>query len=72
MAEVIFMAKKGMARPDWTHTRPRNEAGPVPMIQGRAKHGKEKAKPIIPGTEGAEMKVYHDLKGDGSAGNPNP
>ena len=40
------MAKNGMARPDWTHTRPRNEVPPVPQIQGKAKHGKERAKPI--------------------------
>lgn len=40
------MAKKGMARPDWTHTQPRNEVPPVPQIQGKAKHGKERAKPL--------------------------
>nr|WP_326183993.1 hypothetical protein [uncultured Oscillibacter sp.] len=65
------MAKKGMARPDWTHTKPRNDAGPVPELQGKAKHGKEKAKPIVPGTGGAELKVYHELKGDGSVGDAN-
>ena len=41
------MAKQGMARPDWTHTQPRNDVLPVPVIQGKAKHGKEHAKPII-------------------------
>lgn len=51
------MAKQGMARPDWTHTHPRNDAPPVPEIQG--KHTKEKARPIIAGTSGPEMKVYH-------------
>ena len=56
------MAKKGMARPDWTHTKPRNEVSPVPEIQGKAKSGKEKAKPIIAGTSGAEQKVYHTEK----------
>ena len=66
------MAKKGMARPDWTHTQPRNDAPSVPLIQGKAKRGKEKAKPIIPGTGGPDMKVYHELKGDGSVGNPKP
>lgn len=40
------MAKKGMARPDRTHTQPRNEVLPVPQIQGKGKHGKERAKPI--------------------------
>ena len=53
------MAKKGMARPDWTHVQPRNEVAPVPQIQGRAKHGKEQAKPIIAGTSGPAQKVYH-------------
>ena len=66
------MAKKGMARPDWTHTHPKNEVSPVPMIQGKAKHGKAQAKPIISDTGGAELKVFHHLKGDGSVGNPKP
>lgn len=65
------MAKKGMARPEWTHTQPRNDAPPVPEIQGKAKSGKKHAKPIIPETSGPEMKVYHELKGDDSAGDPN-
>ena len=54
------MAKKGMARPDWTKLRPKNEASPVPELQGKAKSGKEKAKPIIAGTEGPQLKVYHE------------
>lgn len=66
------MAKKGMARPDRTHTQPRNEAPPVPLIQGKGKHGKERTKPIIPGTGGPDMKVYHELKGDSSVGDANP
>ena len=53
------MPKKGMARPDWTHTKPRNDVSPVPEIQGSAKSGKSKANPIISGTSGAEQKVYH-------------
>ena len=56
------MAKKGMARPDWTHTQPRNDVPPVPVIQGKAKSGKKKANPIISGTSGAEQKVYHTEK----------
>lgn len=70
--EVIQMAKQGMARPDWTHPKPRNSEGPVPLIQGKAKHGKVHARPIIPGTEGPELKVYHNLNGDGSVGKPTP
>ena len=44
------MSKQGMARPDRTHTKPRNDAPPVPQIQGKAKHGKTTARPIISGT----------------------
>ena len=54
------MAKKGMARPDWTKLHPKNEVSPVPELQGKAKSGKKKALPIIAGTTGAEQKVYHD------------
>lgn len=54
------MAKQGMARPDWTKTHPRNEVSPVPEIQGKAKSGKAKANPIISGTQGANLKVYHE------------
>jgi hypothetical protein len=54
------MAKKGMARPDWTHSQPRNDVPPVPELQGKAKHAKAKANPIIAGTSGPELKVYHD------------
>ena len=53
------MPKKRMARPDWIHTRPRNDVSPVPEIQGKAKSGKAKANPIISGTMGAEQKVFH-------------
>ena len=56
------MAKKGMARPDWTHTQPRNEVAPVPQIQGKARHGKERAKPIVEGTSAPGQKVYHSHK----------
>lgn len=54
------MAKQGMARPDWTHTHPRNDVPPVPEIQGKAKHGKKNANPIIAGTSGPSMMVYHE------------
>ncbi len=40
------MAKQGMKRPQRTHVKPRNEAPPVPELQGKAKSTKEKAKPI--------------------------
>ena len=54
------MAKQGMSRPEWTHTQPRNSVPPVPELQGKAKHAKEKAPPIIAGTSGPELKVYHN------------
>lgn len=66
------MAKQGMKRPNVTHTHPRNAVSPVPEIQGKAKHGKEHVKPVIPGTEGAQLKVYHQLKGDGTVGDLDP
>lgn len=39
------MAKKGMKRPEVTHTKPRNETRPVPELQGKAKRTKEKSTP---------------------------
>lgn len=53
------MAKKGMARPDYTRTHPRNDVPPVPELQGKAKRTKSRANPIIAGTSGPELKVYH-------------
>ena len=53
------MAKQGMKRPDQTKLHPKNEAF-VPEIQGKAKHGKRKANPIIADTMGAEQKVWHE------------
>lgn len=54
------MAKKGMARPNRTKLHPKNDQSPVPEIQGKAKTGKKKAPPIIAGTMGEELKVYHE------------
>jgi hypothetical protein len=53
------MAKKGMKRPDRTHTQPRNQMEPVPELQDKERSGKEKARPIITGTRGADQKVFH-------------
>lgn len=58
------MAKQGMSRPDWTHTKPRNDISPVPEIQGKAKHGKKAARPVVAGTSGAGTKVWHSRKGE--------
>ena len=53
------MSKQGMDRIERTHTQPRNDVSPVPEIQGKAKHGKVKANPIIAGTLPPSQKVYH-------------
>lgn len=54
------MAKQGMKRPEDPKRGSRNEYGPVPQIQGKAKSGKVKANPIIAGTMGAQQKVWHE------------
>lgn len=54
------MAKKGMACPDWTHTKPRNEVPPVPEIQGKAKHGKHPAKPAADRAASPEQRPSQD------------
>lgn len=46
------MAKQGMKRQHEPKTHPKNTHSPVPRIQGDAK-------PIIAGTSGSSMKVYH-------------
>ncbi len=53
------MSKKGMKRIDKTHTNFGNEHAPVPEIQGKSKHTKSKANPIISGTTAPSQKVYH-------------
>lgn len=58
--EVMKMAKKGMKRPDYTHTQPKNDVSPVPEIQGKAKSGKAHANPIIAGTSSSSQKVWHN------------
>ena len=52
------MAKQGMKRPvmlEEVHAKTEL----VPEIQGKAKHAKAKANPIIAGTSAPSMKVYH-------------
>lgn len=53
------MAKQGMKRPEISN-HPQNSLSPVPQIQGKAKSGKEKANPIVAGTTGAGVKVWHE------------
>lgn len=52
------MAKQGMKRPE-IRRQPKNEAF-VPGLQGKARSGKKKARPIIAETMGAELKVFHE------------
>ncbi len=52
--EVIIMAKKGMKHYYTRHET--SNAALVPEIQGKAKSGKIKARPLIAGEKG---KVYH-------------
>lgn len=53
------MSKQGMKRPERTHVQQRNDVSPVPEIQGKAKHGKAHANPVIAGTRAPSLKVYH-------------
>ena len=53
------MAKQGMTHPDVSRG-PKNDVSPVPRLQGKAKTRKEKAKPILPETGGANQKVWHE------------
>lgn len=55
------MAKKGMKRPERTHTQTKNETAPVPEIQGSAKSGKKHVRAIIAGTQPPGQKVYHSV-----------
>ena len=56
---VRNMAKQGMKRPQIHKGPPKNEAF-VPELQGKDKSGKKKVNPIIAGTMGAELKVWHE------------
>lgn len=53
------MAKQGMKRPEETHVKPKNQLSAVVEIEGKAKHGKAHANPIIAGTKAPSQKVYH-------------
>lgn len=48
------MAKQGMKRFERQHVHSKNEVPPVPQIQGK------KARPIVAGTGGPELKVWHE------------
>ncbi len=52
------MAKKGMKRPERTHTEERNDQAAVPELQGKSKTGKQPANPIVAGTHAPSQKVW--------------
>lgn len=54
------MAKKGMKRPDYTHTQSKNDVSSVAEIHGKAKSRKAHANPIIAGTSSSSQKVWHN------------
>lgn len=53
------MAKQGMKRMDREHEK--KHAPAVPEISGKAKSGKEKARPLIAGFGEPVGKVYHSV-----------
>lgn len=53
------MAKQGMKRPETEHKKKGRRTAAVPEIEGKAKSGKIRVRPIIAGTEAPEQKVYH-------------
>jgi hypothetical protein len=63
------MAKAGMRRPDPKQPHgtesnhishfPKNDAPPVPEMQGKAKHSKEHARPIVEDGSRHPNKVFH-------------
>lgn len=53
------MGKKGVKRPDRTHTQQRNQLDPIPELQGKAKHTKEKAGPDANGIGESGQLHFH-------------
>ena len=53
------MAKKGMKRPERTHTQRRNQKEPVPEIQGEATHTKEKAGACVNSVGASGQTAFH-------------
>lgn len=53
------MSKQGMKRPEYTQIQKKNPTATVPEIQGKAKHRKKSANPIIAGSTSPQQKVYH-------------
>ena len=59
------MAKKGMKRFEWQHVHPKNEVPPVPELQGKVKHTKEKAPPIMEIRDGQAIWATNEKKTEG-------
>ena len=55
------MAKQGMKRPDRTKLHPKNEVSPVRQIKRNARSSTSKATPMVAGTQGADLKVWHNV-----------
>lgn len=55
------MSKQGMKRPEISSQKQLNAVPPVPELQGKAKHTKAPARPIIAGTASPAQKVYHGV-----------
>lgn len=53
------MAKKGMKRPEKTHTEENNNQSSVLELQGKSKAGKQPANPIVAGTHAPAQKAWH-------------
>lgn len=53
------MSKQGMKRPEISKNKQLNASAPVSELQGKAKHTKTPANPIIAGTVSPAQKVYH-------------
>ena len=53
------MAKEGMKRPERTHTQTRNQQEPVPEIQGKAKHTKEKVGACVNSIGASGQTAFH-------------
>ena len=52
------MAKKGMNRPQWTHTKEKNIVPPVPQIKGAVNSLNEKTIPNVSGTQAPTQKIF--------------
>lgn len=57
---MILWQSKVCPAPSGRTPNPTTTPPPVPELQGKAKHTKKKANPIVAGTSGPTMLVYHE------------